>query len=492
MKSSYILIGLMMLTGMQLNAQTVEFIEPRNVQNVPEAQFSTYRVEDHCYILQKRYRMMAPVMYDLQLDAYDANRKPVGSNMPDKTLEPGDANIFRGVYALKDRLVMFKSEYSKASGSKMSYLWCYAFDRSGKRQKKEAVASISAESASNSGNFALQVSPDGSRLAVISELPREKEGMEKIVVTVFDEKLKQIWKKDYTFPYESSKVPDNEVLVNNEGVVFILKKIPIKKAFDQYSVFTFSDNGKSVAEKKIELDNGFAISSWKHAFTAGGNLQVAGFYYMDKKVGINVETPDGTFFLGVNAATGELTAAKSARIRSAGIKAIQLLAMPDNGWVLTGESITERSTPKPGAPFEYNYEYKSGNTHVIKLGADGTFQWDYSITKDISTAGDGGRLLHSYAWIRGGDVNVLYMDRLSNHDNKRQFIEFGSRYVNLFQTIGPDGKSKGETLITDQRIGGKKGEYLFLPATASLFGTNKLFLLACRGQELVGATISYP
>lgn len=492
MKSKNILFGLAMMLCVQINAQTVDFIEPRNVQNVPEAEFSTYKVGDYFYVLQKRYRMMAPVMYDLQLDAYDANRKPIGSNMLDKTLEMGDANIFQGVYAMKDRLVMFKSEYSKASGSKMSYLWCYPFDVTGKRQKKEQVVTINAESASNSGNFGLQVSPDGSKLAVISELPWEKEGMEKIVVTVFDEKLKQSWKKEYTFPYESTKAPKNEVLVNNDGVVFILKKIAVKKAFDQFSVFTFLDNGKTVTEKKIELDNGFAISSWKNVFTADGNLQLAGFYYMDKKVGINVETPDGTFFLGVKAANGELTAVKSAKVRSASIKAIQLLPLADKGWALIGEAITERSTPKPGAPFEYNYEYKSGNTYVIKLGADGVFQWDYAVPKDIGTGGDGGRLLHSYAWVNGSDVNVLYMDRLSNHDNKKQFIEFGSRYVNLYQTVGADGKSKGETLITDQRIGGKKGEYLFLPATASLYKDNKIFLLASRGLELVGATITIP
>ena len=66
------------IAGSSLFAQTVEFIEPRNVQGVPEAEFSTYKVGDNFYVLQKKYRMMAPVMYDLQLDAYDANRKPIG------------------------------------------------------------------------------------------------------------------------------------------------------------------------------------------------------------------------------------------------------------------------------------------------------------------------------------------------------------------------------------------------------------------------------
>jgi hypothetical protein len=151
----------------------------------------------------------------LQLDAYDANRKPIGTNTIDKTLEMGDANIYEGVFALKDKLVMFKSEFSKASGAKMSYLYYYPFDVSGKRQKKMSLTSFIAESAFNSGNFSVNVSPDGSKVAVISELPYEKEGMEKCIVTVYDGNFKKLWKKDYTFAYESSKAPKNTIFINN-------------------------------------------------------------------------------------------------------------------------------------------------------------------------------------------------------------------------------------------------------------------------------------
>jgi hypothetical protein len=491
MKKQLQLLCFCLATAFSVSAQTVEFIEPRNVQNVAGADFSTYKVGDNFYVLQKKYRMMAPVMYDLQLDAYDANRKPIGSNIIDKTLEMGDANIFQGIFPLKDKLVLFKSEFSKASGSKMSYIYAYPFDVMGKRQKKIQLTTINAESAFNSGNFGINVSPDGSKIAVISEQPYDKEGMEKCTVSVFDEQMKLLWKKEYTFAIESAKVPKNEILVNNAGVVFILKRIPVKKAHDVFSVFTFSDNSKTVVEKKIELDNGFTISSSQHLFTAEGNLQIAGFYYTNKKAGINVETPDGTFFIEVKAASGDLTATKSTKIRSANIKATQLLRMPDNGFALVGESIVEKSTPKAGVPFEYNYEYKTGYNHIIKLGADGVMQWDYEIRRELTSGNDGGRFLGSYCWVHGTDINVLFTDNLSNHDNKRQFIEFGTRWINLFQTIGADGKFKSETVISDPRIGGKKGEYLFIPVTGDVYKDNKIFMLAARGLELVGATITY-
>lgn len=472
-------------------AQTVEFIEPRNIQNVPEAEFTTYKVGDNFYVLQKRYRMMAPVMYDLQLDAYDANRKPIGSNMIDKVLEMGDANIFQGVFALKDKLVMIKSEYSKASGAKMSYIYAYPFDVTGKRQKKVQLTTINAESAFNSGNFGVNVSPDGTKIAVISEQPYDKEGMERCTVSVFDEQFKLLWKKDYTFPYESAKGPKNDLLVNNAGVVFILKKVPVKKAHDTFSIFTFYDNGKTVTEKKIELGNGFTVSTYKNLFTAAGDLQMAGYYYMNKKVGVNVETPDGIFYLQVSASNGDLQTAKINPGVVGTISATQLLLLPDNTLCLMGERQITHTAPMSGKPGEYSYSYNAGNIYLNKIGGDGMVVWQYKFQRDMKSAGDGGRILGAFAWLKGNDINLLFADYLSEHDDKKRFIEFGGSRANIIQTIGADGKLKTDQLIEDPRIGGKKGEYLFLPVTGSLYKDNKVFMLASRRLELVGATISY-
>jgi hypothetical protein len=484
-----LLIGCLFLAAYTLHAQTVEFIEPRNVQTVPEAEFYTYKVGDNYYVLQKKYRMMAPVSFDLQLDAYDANRKPIGSNIIDKTLEMGDANLYEGIFPMKDRLVMFKSEYSKASGAKMSYLYYYPFEVNGKRQKKTQLASINAESAFNSGEFNVNVSPDGTKVVVISEQPYDKEGMEKCVVTVFDEQFKQLWKKDYTFAYESSKAPKNNIFVNNDGDAFILKQINLKKAHDQFSVFAFPAGGKEVVEKKIDLGNGFTVSSFKNLFTPAGELQVAGYSYMNKKVGINVETPDGIFYLGVKP-NGDLTA-KLNPVPPASRTAIQLLALPDNSVCLVGEHQYTKSTPIPGKLGDYSYEYTTGNVSLTRMNTSGMEEWTYKFEKDLKSAGDGGRSLSAFAWLNGTNINLLFQDMLSKHDDKRQFIEFGGRRVNLVQTIGPDGRFRGESLILDPRIAGKKGEYLFIPATGNVYKENKIFMLAARGMELVGATISY-
>jgi hypothetical protein len=491
MKKIILISTVLVLTTVEASSQTVTFIEPRNVQIVQDVDFFTFKAGDNFYVLQKKYRMMAPLMFDIQLDAYDANRKPIGSNIIDKMLEMGDANIYHGIFPVKDNPVLFKSEYSKSSGTKMSYLWYYPLDATGKRLKKISLISLPVESASNSVNFGVNVSDDGSKIAVISELPFEKEGMEKCMVTLYDDNFKQLWKKDYSFAYESSRTPKNQIFVNNNGEVFILKQINLKKLFDKFSVFTFSNDGKMVTEKSLDLGNGFTIATYKQLFKSNGDLVLAGYSFMNKKVGVNVEKPDGMFYVDVNAANGELNVAKLQEMKPDYLAAVQLLLLPDNTVCLTSEHRSVASLPKPNMPGEYRNSYSYGNIYITKFAADGSQAWNYKFAKTMLSEDDGGRFIATYTWTDGNDVNLLFADYLSNHDDKKHLVEFGPKWGNIIQTIGADGKFKKEMVITDSRIGGKAGPYLFIPSTGSLYKDRKIFILAARGLELVGATITY-
>lgn len=476
-------------------AQSVEFIEPRNVQSVQEAEFSVFHVGGHLYILQKKYRMNSPVSFDLQLDVYNEARKPVASHVIDKTLEMGDANIYKGIFPLKERLVMFKAEYSKATGSKLYSLYYYPFDLLGKRQKKTPLVNIAAESAFNSGNFVVGVSPDGTKVAVIAEQPHTKDGLEKCIVIVFDNNFTQRWKKEFEFPYESSKAPLNEVFVNNDGTAFVFKRIKAKKQFDKFSIFSFTENGQTVTENKIELGNAFNISTYRHLFNVSGDLTMAGYYYTDKNVGINVETPDGPFYIRINAA-GKLVAAKANTVKPQKQNLVTLQVLPvngsDNDVFLLGEQQFKTSSPIPGKMMEYSYEYNTRDISLARLTGEGDLLWDYKVEKELKSANDGGRFLSSYMWQEGSDLHLLFPDFLYKRDDKKQVVvgpgAAGQR-VDVIETLGPDGKLSRATYVKDMRIGGRHGEYMFIPATASRFG-NSLFLLSARGAELVGTRLT--
>ncbi len=315
----------------------VEFIEPRNVQHVNRPEITTYTVNDRYYVLYDQYSMSSPISHTLQLDAYDAKTmKPLGTQDIDKTIPAGDANIFAGTYALADQLVMFKYEYEKGKGCILYY---YLLAEKGNHAEGVELATIPAEKAMNSGNFEVSVSEDGSKIAVLYELPHVKEALDQqAVVYVFDNTFKELWKKEYSFPYASEKAPRNTIFVNNDGVVFNLKQVPVKKSFDFYSVFTFAGNGEKVTESKLDLGENGQVSSYKSAFAANGDLQLLGYYYADKKSGVNVETPVGTFFVKVSATDGSLPVDKITTFDpQQNIKALYLLPQADNGFILVGE-----------------------------------------------------------------------------------------------------------------------------------------------------------
>ncbi|HTL82502.1 MAG TPA: hypothetical protein VL651_12405 [Bacteroidia bacterium] len=476
-------------------AQTVEFIEPRNVQSITAPEFQTFHVKDHIYMLYNMFDMHSPIMHDIQLDAYDAAMKPVGSYQIDKTLDPGDANIYEGIFALTDNLVMFKSGYTKGTGSTLKY---YPFNVAGSRGTGTDLVTFPAEKAMNSGNFEVNVSEDGTKIAVLCELPHVKDSLEKTIVYVFDNNFKQLWKKEYTFPYESEKAPHNDVYVSNTGSVFDLKQIAVKKATDTYSAFTFLANG-TVVERKIDLGTDGMITSYKAVGGTNGDIIFAGYYIQNKKVAVDPPNAIGTFYIKVSAVDGGMPYDKiNVFAAHTNIKARYLFAYPDNSVVLVGDDELSSSTIRPGANATdpnaaYDYDYDNSNINAVKMGPDGTKAWEYIVTKDMKSRNDGGRFICFGASMMGTNLVLTYQDFYYKHDGKQHPTVdgyYGSWRADVIETVNADGGKAGEKLITDQRIGGQNGEYMFLPATQVTAADNTLFFISMRGLELVGTKVT--
>jgi hypothetical protein len=94
--------------------------------------------------------------------------------------------------------------------------------------------------------------------------------------------------------------------------------------------------------------------------------------------------------------------------------------------------------------------------------------------------------------LKGEEIRLVYADLLYKHDQKKQVVVgpgLSGLRINVVETIGMDGKLKNSNYIKDIRIGGKSGDYMLIPATASPYGPS-LFLLAARGAELVGTRLN--
>lgn len=478
-----------------LTAQTVQFIEPRNVMNVsrPEDIFTWDNGGNH-YVMYKQFSMNAPLRLDLQMDVYGPQQQPVSSRMYDQSLTPGDANTFEGLFKAGDKLVMLKSGYEKGANS----IFAYPIAANGERGASQLLTEIASEKAMNSGFFQTHASDDGSKIVVLSEYPFEKNGKEKAKITVFDSKLARLWEKEIELPFESKRSTYNDIYVNNNGTAFLLKKVLGKKSMDTTTVFTFTGNGAKMNQQTIRLGENGNMSTWKPMFTEKGDLVLAGYYYENKNVGVNVEDVIGTFYMRVSGTEGAITVLKTANFpKRQGLKVKRLIPQADNSLLLVSEVQYENKTVVPGsnptAP-QYTYEYSSGDIFIDKLNSDGSMAWEYRINRDLKSANDGGRLFSTFVFISDSKINVLYNDFTHKHDGLKHTVvgpDLIYQRSAIVETIGMDGSKIGEKMLTDPRLGGKRGEYFLIPATGLQLSGNEIFVVGARGLELVGMKITF-
>jgi hypothetical protein len=497
MKKFQLLTAATLFSGIAF-AQTVEFVEPRNVLTAIQPEISTYKVKDNTYVLYHYFDSGVFKSY-YQLDAYDANLKTIGSNDIVKSATEGENDVFEGLFALPDKLVLFKSGWEKKTGNGISY---YPISADGKKGEGKELARFPAEKMMNTGGFNVNVSPDGSKIVVQCEMPFVKDSLEHTMIYVFDNNFKQLWSCDYRFPNAdgTEKYLYNDIYVNNAGVVYDMKRVPVKKALDHFTVFTFLNNGKKVEERKMDLGENGHISTYRSGFCSNGDLVMCGYYYPDKKAGINVETPVGVFYIKVSAVDGGMPVDKLTPVTpDAAIKSNKLIVLADNSAILVAEDEYITKTLKPNAQPNTpggtdDYDYNNTNISVIKFGPDGSKKWDHMIERDVKSRNDGGRTLGISALMVGDNLIITYQDFMYRHDGKPHvgIIDpiYGSWRADIMEKISPDGIKLGETMLTDKRLAGRDAEYALLPATGVKESDTVLFFISVRGLELVSTKIT--
>ncbi|HET6992561.1 MAG TPA: hypothetical protein VFJ43_14605, partial [Bacteroidia bacterium] len=125
MKATKLIIAASMFSGVVVFnsfgafAQTVDFVEPRDVLKAVMPDITTYKVKDVTYVMYDYYNK-STFNRDIQLDAYDANMKFAGTSLINKSDDPEEPSQFEGVYAMSDKLVLLKSSQDKKTGNYIS------------------------------------------------------------------------------------------------------------------------------------------------------------------------------------------------------------------------------------------------------------------------------------------------------------------------------------------------------------------------------------
>ncbi len=491
----FVLAGIMLCFS--LNAQTIRLSQKYTTQAVVNPSFNSYLVNDYYYVIQDKFNMKSPINRDVQMDVFDNKGEFVSSTgLIDAEMNMSEPNIWEGIFPLTDKMVLFKSQYVKEGDNKHYDLYAYPFSNLTQRDNGIKITSTASESGTNTGNFFISSSPDGSKVAVLVQHPFIKGARESCTVIVFDNAFKELWNKKYDFPFDNVKSPDNILWVNNSGSVFMLKKVENKTEDPYQSVITFTSNGSVIKENRLAMGEAGKTSSYGTAFNTQGDLVMAGLYFNDRKFGINVDKPKGFFILKVNAGDGVASSGFSPGDFPVGTKTISMNLLPNNEVIITAEEQIINSTPIPGQTFEYNYEYVNGNIFVTRLNAKGEVQWQHVAKRDIKSFNDGGKSNSVFTGIINGNVSLVYRDCYYKYDGKHHaVISFPdmSKYINVHRALGMDGNMVSDTYI--KRLGNddsKEAVIIYLmPPTGKQQDEKNVLFMGCTEKILYGVKVSF-
>ena len=125
-----------------------------------------------------------------------------------------------------------------------------------------------------SAHYSFRFSPDGSKMLVLTQKPFLKKAREELRLQVFNTAdFSSIWKQDLTLESESERSPQNEIVVDNNGIAYLFKDIKISLKEHLYHLITA---GKDFSKVSIVELNEYFLGEKKMFIDPSGNLLMAG------------------------------------------------------------------------------------------------------------------------------------------------------------------------------------------------------------------------
>lgn len=387
----------MLLTYSSFAQNTTVSSSKEEVNNATEAFFNSFLGSNEAgyFLLRKGGPISNETIlieqYDQDLN-YSSSYKVLGA-----TGVMGDGTLHRKTLMNNGVIYNFYEGWKK-SDLKNSYI-VQKMNKSGSEVESETVLETeTGKSQMKSASYDISFSPDGSKLAVLTQKPFAKGEKEQLRIQVFATKdLSSIWKNDVTLDVDSKKHPRNELIVNNAGTVCFFKDVKISGKEHYYQ--WISVKGDKVNVQKLDL---------KGNYPTYGKLKIDGadnFVYaaMLSEIGNARSTCQNLLFLKADV-QGTLSASD---VSPLGSNLLWMIVSEKNAnsanyklddYVLKDVKINskneilliaEHQTSSKAAvgtaqPPVYNYTYNYGGVMIVAADASGKRLWNTFYSKKQS------------------------------------------------------------------------------------------------------------
>ncbi len=369
------------------------------------------------------------------------------------------------------------------------------------------------------------MSPDESKLAffgipgyqkkmmILSGIPitrgKDREKIEG-TVQVYDKGMQEIWSGDFSLPYEEKLYDIKGAKLDDAGNFYILGRVFKETAKTkkrglpnyEYVVSIMTDNGKSIKDVPISLDDKF-ITDCSFTISPQNKIICAGFY-SDK----GTASIKGTFYMTIDPETKQVSAKGIKEFDAEYLKLFmsdkkaekgeelsdydldQIIVREDGGAVLLGEQfyITTYQT--------YNATTKSYETHtvyhyndiiVININPDNSIEWAAKVPK--KQASSSGFYLSYATHVKDNMLYLIFNDNDKNLDEKNPdkiYPYDGKNSIATLVTVQPDGDWNKSALFSNKEEG-----VIMRPSVSEQINDDELIIYCEKGRKYEIGKISF-
>lgn len=422
--SKKLFIVALLLCSIGAQAQSFNWGYPHKITDEKDATI-TYMVDDKVYKFTEYYDSKK---FNRQLDVetYDPRDLEKLESFAIE-VEPGKVYGERRDYEALFQVAgaehkLFSAFYDKKTG-KNTLHWQTVDVTTGKIGDYKEVTEINAISMTKSGEFEIAQSPEGNYYAVLVEQPYVKKQAEKIELLLLDSNGIVVKRKKFTFPFIGRRARHNDLYVNDNGQVFFVKSINLKKQKPQRNLYHWDTNSDKINLTDLKQPDNFQIAQYRIDFQED-ELLFTGILTSDNSTFFSVSIDYSGRNSGVRATgflnlkydkDGQLIYNNRVDLDKAvsnlSIKNIHL--MDDFYWVVLERAQINKkskSSSTGSAAFEYDYTYLNNGFGIGSINSsNGELNYLNLIdTNEPDTRNDNGAYLSILSFVHDDQLHLLY------------------------------------------------------------------------------------
>jgi len=350
--------------------------------------------ENEFYALRKA-GIGHPVPGVLHLEKYDKSFKRVyEKRLPVQEGKGEEFMSLQNILPMKDKIAAFYVGYQKST--KESFLVMRTISpATGEVDKttKTELEKIPVGGRINSSRFRMIMSPDNSKMLLVTSFPLGKDVKYRVRLRVFDANtMKQIWQKEVEMNFDSQKGEVQNFIVDNAGNAYLVGKyLGEDKAF-KYLFWTYSaansqwkENVLDLKGKKINFDE------QKLMINSNGDVVFIGFLYE----GFVVDAFNAVLYIRANGKTQAIDAVSQLGFGNVALgekedvsftkwKLRAVLPQSNGNVLVVGENeynSTVTQTPAANGGSSNVYNNHSQEIKVLAINPSGAKNWLTTIGK---------------------------------------------------------------------------------------------------------------